>query len=90
MFYQNDDVKPAVLMCESLLGPNGRIVENGIKNLAVATDAFGKIWYGDMDGPNLDVDTLQKIANVLSVQVHLLDSTGYGRPIHTFYPSTAA
>ena len=83
MFYQADDIMPAFQTAEGLLGKNGRMDSTAVhKNVAVATAAFGKIWYGDLDSFN-EVHTL---ANVLGVNCMVIPSTGYSLPRYIAEP----
>ena len=87
MFYQEDDVMPAFLSAEGLFGRNGCIDEKaGHKSVAVATDAFGKIWYGDLT----TFDGVQTLANVLRVRCMIISADGYDEfPRYVAEPLTA-
>jgi len=93
MFYTEDDVQPAFLLAEATLGPNGRMElgrdrfaydSSGFKlqDVAVMTDAFGKIWYGDL--PNMEV--VQLLSNRLGVTCKVIPASGYGNVISSFNP----
>jgi hypothetical protein len=51
MFYENDDIQPAVNVATEMFGNVGRMLygKNVLYNVTLATREFGKIWYGDMD-----------------------------------------
>lgn len=85
MFYQADDVMPAFTVAEGLLGPNGRIDPDAThRDVAVATDAFGKIWYGDMDS----FEPVHILANVLKVSCKIISAHGYDlRPKYIAIPA---
>jgi hypothetical protein len=84
MFYQADDVKPAFVSAEGLLGKNGRIdVHATHRDVAVMTDAFGKIWYGDLDS----YENVHTLANILKVPCKVIDATGYSLPKYIAEPS---
>ena len=77
MFYQADDVMPAFLTAEGLLGRNGRIDPNAThQNVAIMTDAFGKIWYGDLDS----FEPVHVLADTLNVTCTVIGKDGYERP----------
>lgn len=83
MFYQADDIMPAFQTAEGLLGKNGRMdVSATHKDVAIATDAFGKIWYGDLDS----FDGVHTLANALGVNCMVISSDGYSRPRYIAEP----
>jgi hypothetical protein len=51
MFYENDDIQPAVNVATEMFGNVGKMLhgKNVLYNVTLATREFGKIWYGDMD-----------------------------------------
>lgn len=53
MFYTEEDVAPAVQIAVELFGPVGNMLPDSRlvnKNVTVGSDAFGKLWYGDIEG----------------------------------------
>ena len=50
MFWQEEDVQPAVDIATQIFGPVGTMMvnENVAHNVSIATREFGKLWYGDV------------------------------------------
>ena len=69
MFYDEIDVQPAVDAAAEMFGTSGRMLDgkNVMRNVALATREFGKIWYGDIDmfdaNPNIQFKNLSQRIN---------------------------
>lgn len=89
MFWNEEDVQPAVNKAVELFGPVGRMAygKNVRHNMSVATKEFGKIWYGDID---MDDATFTERCKALSTEIKqtlylfsLDNSYDYSTPVST-------
>lgn len=65
MFYTEEDIQPVVDAVTAVFGTVGNMSnERGVlKNVAVSTPEFGKVWYGDFNG---SMDTINRNLSELS------------------------
>ena len=70
MFYSEEDVVPVAGIAVEMFGPNGNILDgkNVTKNVIIGTNAFGKIWYGDVDGSE---EFIADMCAVMSARVNM-------------------
>lgn len=68
MYWTEEDIQPAVTVATELFGPAGNMMhgKNMKHNVMVATDKFGKIWYGDVDG---SAEYIESLLNILSQRI---------------------
>lgn len=68
MYWLEEDIQPAVTVATELFGPAGNMMhgKNMKRNAMVATDRFGKIWYGDVDG---SMDYIESLLDILSQRI---------------------
>jgi hypothetical protein len=55
MFWQEEDIQPAVDVATQIFGPVGTMMtnENAALNVSIATRELGKLWYGDVQRSEL-------------------------------------
>ena len=58
MFYDEEEVQPAVDIAAELFGYPGRLIDGHkvMRNTSIATRQFGKLWYGDIDTASTDLE----------------------------------
>ncbi len=63
MFYTEEDIQPVVDVVTEVFGPAGVMIEGkGVsKNVVLGSPAFGKVWYGDVDGDQQYIQQLLSI-----------------------------
>ena len=66
MFYESEDIIPAILLTQKIFGKNNNWIydrnKKFLKNVAIATREYGKLWYGDLEL----TEDLQRNLNLLS------------------------
>lgn len=70
MFYSEEDIEPAVQIAKELFGPVGNMLEGTrfvSQNVIIGTPAFGKLWYGDVEGT---IDYVKELCEILSKRIN--------------------
>lgn len=74
MFWQAEDVQPAVNVAVKMFGPQGTM-ETGktvLYNANIFTREFGKLWYGDLITDGL-ADRLKMLSVAINMTVYVVD-----------------
>lgn len=68
MFWTKEDVDHIGQILSDVLGPQGNLIEGKrvTKNVIVATNEYGKLWYGDIEG---DAEYISGLCSVLTKRV---------------------
>jgi len=85
MFWQAEDVQPAVDVASKLCGKVGNVSfsKHALHNVSIATREFGKLWYGDIESTDV-VAILNNISGAINQKVFVLDeSFDFNTPILT-------
>ena len=75
MFYTEEDVQPAVDMATELFGKIGNMSaeKNVLKNIAIFSKQYGKLWYGDIqDQMEIIQNKCNQIAQKFSINVEVV------------------
>lgn len=74
MFWQAEDVQPAVNVAVKMFGPQGTMEtgKNVIYNASIFTREFGKLWYGDLITDGLS-DRLKALSAAVNMTVYVVD-----------------
>ena len=74
MFWQAEDVQPAVNVAVKMFGPQGTMEfgKSVIYNVSIFTKKFGKLWYGDLDTNNLS-NRLNSLSAAINMTVYVVD-----------------
>jgi hypothetical protein len=74
MFWQAEDVQPAVNAAVKMFGPQGRMStgKNVFYNVAVFTREYGKLWYGDISKDGIS-EKLKMLSASINMNVSLVD-----------------
>jgi len=74
MFWQAEDVQPAVNVTVKMFGPQGTMEfgKNVIYNASIFTREFGKLWYGDLNTDGLS-NRLKSLSSVINMTVYIVD-----------------
>lgn len=74
MFWQAEDVQPAVNVAVKMFGPQGTMEtgKNVIYNASIFTREFGKLWYGDLITDGLS-DRLKAFSVAVNMTVSVVD-----------------
>jgi len=67
MFYDKDDVQPAVNAAIELFGRQAQYQPSPFMYLAIETPKYGTIWYGDVQ---MDVTTVKERCGELSKKIN--------------------
>jgi hypothetical protein len=74
MFWQAEDIQPAVNAAVKMFGPQGRmeVGKNIMYNASIFTKEFGKLWYGDISRDGLS-GNLAKLSAAINMTVYVID-----------------
>lgn len=74
MFWQSEDVQPAVNVAVKMFGPQGNMEtgKNVVYNVSIFTREFGKLWYGDLITDGL-ADKLRMLSAAINMTVYVID-----------------
>jgi hypothetical protein len=74
MFWQSEDVQPAVDAAVKIFGKQGNmeIGKNVLYNVSIFTPAFGKLWYGDVSMFDISAK-LKELGTSINMQVSIVD-----------------
>jgi hypothetical protein len=74
MFWQAEDVQPAVNIAAKMFGQQGRmeVGRNVIYNVSIFTREFGKLWYGDINTNGL-AERLKTLSAAINMTVYVVD-----------------
>lgn len=76
MFWNEEDVQPAVDMATEMFGTVGNMSEtkNTLKNVFIFSKQYGKLWYGDIEDTTDNVrQKCGQIAQKLGIHVELVN-----------------
>ena len=85
MFYDNEDVSPAVNLAKKLFG-SGNSFEfnrNAHKNMSIMTREFGKIWFGDIELTDQVRDNLEKLSVTINQRVYFTREFDFENALYT-------
>jgi hypothetical protein len=76
MFWQAEDIQPAVNVAVKMFGPQGRmdVGKKLIYNASIFTKEFGKLWYGDLNTNGL-ADKLKTLSAAINMTVYVVDDS---------------
>ena len=74
MFWQAEDVQPAVNAAVKMFGPQGRMDtgKNVLYNVSVFTKEYGKLWYGDISKDSIG-EKIKMLSTTINMNVSLVD-----------------
>lgn len=74
MFWQEEDIQPAVNAAVKMFGAQGTVEvgKNIIYNASIFTREFGKLWYGDLNTNGL-FDKLTALSSAINKKVYVVD-----------------
>jgi len=74
MFWQAEDIQPAVNAAVKMFGPQGRMDtgKNVFYNVSVFTKEYGKLWYGDISKDGIG-EKLKMLSTTINMNVSLVD-----------------
>ena len=74
MFWQAEDVQPAVNAAVKMFGRQGRMDtgKNVFYNVSVFTREYGKLWYGDIGKDGIE-EKLKMLSASINMNVSLVD-----------------
>ena len=74
MFWQAEDIQPAVNAAVKMFGPQGRMDtgKNVFYNVSVFTKEYGKLWYGDISKDGIG-EKLKMLSATINMNVSLVD-----------------
>lgn len=93
MFWQEEDVQPAVDRAVEMFGRVGSVhYGKSVKmNISLATKEYGKIWYGDVDmDDNTFMTNCSNLAKALNSNIYIFDAGNnfdYSTAINTQLPN---
>ncbi len=70
MFYSEEDIEPAVQIAKELFGPVGNMLEGSrfvAQNVVIGSSAYGKLWYGDVEGT---IDYVNELCEILGKRIN--------------------
>lgn len=76
MFWNEEDIQPAVDMATEMFGTVGNMSEtkNTLKNVFIFSKQYGKLWYGDIEDTTDNVrQKCSQIAQKLGIHVELVN-----------------
>lgn len=68
MFWTKEDVDHIGQILTDVLGPQGNMIEGKgvLKNIQIATNEYGRMWYGDIQG---NVEYVDGLCNILTKRI---------------------
>lgn len=74
MFWQAEDIQPAVNAAVKMFGPQGRMDtgKNVFYNVSVFTREYGKLWYGDISKDGIG-EKIKMLSATINMNVSLVD-----------------
>jgi len=74
MFWQAEDVQPAVKVVTEVFGPAGRMEtgKNVLYNISIFSREYGKLWYGDLVNEGIS-EKLTTLSTKLGMSLSVVD-----------------
>lgn len=85
MFYDKEDVQPAVSAATQLFGAVAQYHPTPFTYLAIETPKYGKIWYGDVSSDTPIREKCENLAKTLGEPITALDM-GTNYPLFNITP----
>lgn len=76
MFWQAEDVQPAVKVVTEVFGPVGRMQagKNVLYNISIFSREYGKLWYGDLVNEGIS-EKLTTLSTKLGMSLSVVDDS---------------